>query len=323
MEGHNLVVDLGGTRVRVALAGTDLHLHERREERTIHDRAAAGVIDQIVRLAEESLAAAGRTWSDIGCMGVASPGPLDPATGIVYTPPNMPGWGEVPLGPELSGRTGVPVVLINDANAAALGEFHAGAGQGTRNLVYLTISTGIGGGVIVEGSLMEGSSGSAAELGHHTVDRHGPPCHCGSIGCLEAISSGSSIALRFRQALAAGGGSILADRPAEDITAADIARAAAEGDALASEVWADSMQALGFGVVNSIHIFNPDVIVLGGGVTKAGPQLFDPVMQIVDRYALAVPRAAVRIVPAALGEDAGLTGAAAAARSSRMPRHGW
>jgi glucokinase len=320
MEGHSIVVDLGGTRVRVALAGTDLHLHERREERTFHDRAAAGVVDQIVRLAEECLAAANRSWPDIAGMAVASPGPLDPVTGIVYTPPNMPGWGEVPLGPELSARTDVPVVLINDADAAALGEFHAGAGRGTRNLVYLTVSTGIGGGVIVDGSLMEGSSGAAGELGHHTVDRHGPPCHCGSVGCLEAISSGSSIALRFRQRLAAGGQSIFAGRPAEDITAADVARAAADGDALAAEVWADSMQALGFGVVNCIHIFNPDVIVLGGGVTKAGPQLFNPVMQIVDRHTLAVPRAVVRIVPASLGEDAGLTGAAAVA-GHRLREH--
>src|SRR5947209_4981013 len=316
MSQHSVVVDLGGTRVRVALAGTDLDLHERREERTFHGRSAPGVIDQIVRMADETLGAAGRGWLDIAAMAVASPGPLDPATGMVYHPPNMPGWGEVPLGPELTARTGVPVVLINDANAAALGEFHSGAGRGTRNLVYLTVSTGIGGGVIVDGRLMEGSSGSAAEIGHHTVDRHGPPCPCGSVGCLEAIASGPSIALRVRQRLAAGADSILAGGEAERITAADVARAAAEGEHLASEVWGRSMQALGFGVINCIHIFNPDVIVLGGGVTAAGPQLFDPVMHLVDQHALAVPRAAVRIVPAALGEDAGLTGAAAAAAGS-------
>jgi glucokinase len=205
------------------------------------------------------------------------------------------------------------VALINDANAAALGEFHAGAGVGTRNLVYLTVSTGIGGGVIVNGSLMEGSSGSAAEIGHHTIDRHGLPCHCGSIGCLESIASGPSIALRFCRRLAGGDQSILAGIPRDEITAAAISRAAAHGDALAIAVWEDSMQALGFGVVNCIHIFNPDVIVLGGGVTLAGRQLFDPVMRIVDRYTLPEPRAAVRVVPAALGEDAGLTGAAALA----------
>jgi glucokinase len=204
-------------------------------------------------------------------------------------------------------------MLINDANAAALGEFHAGAGVGTRNLVYLTVSTGIGGGVILEGSLMQGSSGSAAEIGHHTVDRHGPPCPCGSIGCLEALASGPSIALRFRQRLAEEGQRSFAGRSLEQLTAADVSRAAAAGNTLAAAVWEDSMQALGFGVVNCIHIFNPDVIVLGGGVTQAGRQLFDPVMRIVDRYALPEPRAAVRIVPAALGEDAGLTGVAALA----------
>ena len=314
---HNIVVDLGGTRVRAALAGSDLHLHERREESTFHRRGAPGVLDQIVRLADEALAGASRSWCDIGYLAVASPGPLDPETGVVYHPPNLSGWGEVPLGPELTGRTGVPVVLINDANAAALGEFHAGAGRGTRNLVYLTISTGIGGGVIVDGSLLEGSSGSAGEIGHHTVERHGPPCPCGSIGCLEAISSGPSIALRFRQRLDAGERSTLAAKAGEGITAADVARAAAQGDDLAADVWQDSMQALGFGVVNCIHIFNPDVIILGGGVTRAGRQVFDPVLEIVDRYALPVPRAAVRIVPAALGEDAGLVGAAAAASSRR------
>jgi glucokinase len=321
MTKPNVVVDLGGTRLRVALADANLRLRQRREERTFHERSAAGTVDQIVRMAGSALDDAGRDWSEVGRVGVASPGPLDPASGMVYCPPNLPGWAEVALGPDLTDRTGVPTVLINDANAAALGEYHAGAGVGTRNFVYLTVSTGIGAGVIVDGRLMEGSSGSAGEIGHHTIDRHGPPCRCGSIGCLEAIASGPSIARRFRerlQSLAASGDhhdvTGYSAAGADEITAAAVARSAADGDPLAREVWEDSMQALGIGVVNCIHLFNPDVIVLGGGVTRAGRQLWEPVLRIVDRYALPHPRAAVRIVPPALGEDAGLTGAAVIAR---------
>jgi glucokinase len=180
--------------------------------------------------------------------------------------------------------------------------------------VYLTVSTGIGGGVVVEGRLLEGASGTAGEIGHTTIDRHGPICKCGNIGCLEALASGTAIARRFKEALEAGGPSrASASFAGREPTAEDVARAAQSGDRLALSVFTDAAEAIGFGVVNCIHIFNPEVVAIGGGVTKAGSLLFDPINRIVDRYALAVPRKAVRVVGAEFGDDVGLVGAAAVA----------
>lgn len=313
MEKMNVAVDLGGTQVRVALADRSLELHHKIVESTDHSHSASGVIDQIVRMAEEALTRSGLAWQHIERLAVASPGPLDARSGLVFAPPNMPGWGDVPLGPELAARTGVPVAVVNDANAAGFGEFHFGAGRGLRNLVYLTISTGIGGGVVVDGALLGGSAGTAAEIGHHTIDLHGVPCKCGSVGCLEMLASGTSIARLFQEALDAGEVSLLRPEPGSPVSAADVASAAGAGDPLAARIFRQAAEALGFGIVNCIHIFNPDIVVLGGGVTHAGKLLFDPVREIVDRHTMPVQRAAVRIVPAELGEDVGLIGAAAVA----------
>jgi glucokinase len=315
MAKLNLAVDLGGTRVRTAVYDLELHMLARDEESTVRDRGAEGVIEQIAGLGRRSLLRCGKQWRDVACVAVASPGPLDSKTGVVYSPPNMPGWGTVHLEAELEARFAVPVKVVNDANADALAEYHFGAGRGHRNLVYLTVSTGIGGGVIVEGKLLEGSSGTAGEIGHTTIDRHGPICQCGNVGCLEMISSGTSIARRFSEALAAGERSSLTESPeGGPPTAHDIAIVAGRGDPLALAIFTDAAEALGFGVVNCIHIFNPDVVAIGGGVTKAGALLFDPIDRVVERYALAVPRRAVRVVRAELADDVGLIGAAAVAR---------
>lgn len=313
MSKNTIAVDLGGTNVRVALMESAQRLKNKIAERTVVQLGPDGVIDQIVRMANTALTDAGATWRDIDCMAISSPGPLDPVTGIVYAPPNMPGWHAVPLKRQMEERTGVPVRVINDAHAAGLGEFHFGAGQGKRNLVYLTVSTGIGGGVIVEGKLLEGSNGAGGHLGHITLDRNGPRCPCGNIGCLETLASGTAIARIFSERLAAGRSSAVTgwtDGP----TAADVTRGVRLGDPLAIEVFTQAAETLGFGVVSCIHIFNPDVVVLGGGVTAAGDLLFDIVRRIVREHTLKIPLSIVDVVPAQLGEDAGLTGAAEVAR---------
>ncbi|GAC1398726.1 MAG: ROK family protein [Chloroflexota bacterium] len=316
MEDLYVLVDLGGTHVRVALAHSEGSLAHRHHEKTDHQTSARGVIDQIARMGKQCLDEAGSDWKAVKRSIVASPGPLNPNTGVVYAPPNMPGWGEVRLGDDLEKCTGAPVVVVNDANAGALGEYYFGAGRGCRNLVYLTVSTGIGGGVVVDGRLLEGSLGTAGEIGHMTVDFHGPPCNCGSVGCLEAIASGTSIARRFAKGIEQGKQSVVTGRlSGRQPTAADVAEAAAEGDAYALEVFTESAEALGFGIVSCIHIFNPDVVVLGGGVTASGSLLFSIVNAIVQRHALPIPRGVVRILPAELGDDVGLMGAAAVAWS--------
>ena len=314
MSETNVVVDLGGTRLRVALADTSYRLSERREENTDVGNGPTGVIDQIIRMGGDALGARALTWHDVGCLVISSPGPLNAQTGVVYSPPNMPGWGTVPLKDEMEQCLGVATIVMNDANAAALGEFHFGACRGHRNMVYLTFSTGIGAGVVVDGKIMEGSAGTAGEVGHMTIDRHGPQCPCGNIGCLEVLASGTSIGRRFAAALTDGGTSIVTDwLGGRKPTGEDVTRAAEMGDDLARRVFMDAAEAIGTGVVNCIHIFNPEVIVIGGGVTKAGPLLFDTVQRMVDRHAMPVPRESARIVPAELVEDMGLMGAAVVA----------
>lgn len=306
-----LLVDLGGTQVRVAVAGAD-SLLARTQERTDLANGPFGTERQIAGMAEKALGMAGADRSQIRRLVIATPGPLDPVRGLVVEPPNMPGWHEVAIKEDLERLIGVPVIPINDANAAGLGEFQFGAGKGTRHLVYLTISTGIGGGVVVDGRLLEGVSGTAGEIGHMTIDRHGPLCKCGNIGCLEMLASGTSIARRFRELLDDGGESIVT-RWTEAPTADDVSRAAEEGDPLAASLFRDAAEAIGTGVVNCIHIFNPEMVVLGGGVTRAGELLFGPVRDMVARYALSIPRDAACVVPAALGDDAGLYGTLARA----------
>ncbi|HEX6507882.1 MAG TPA: ROK family protein [Chloroflexota bacterium] len=308
-----LVVDIGGSRVRVAVADSSLALAGRLDEPTDHSLGPESVVAQIAGMSRESCKRASVDWSDISSMVVACPGPLDARSGVVFDPPNLLGWHRVPLRDLLQEQLGVPVYIVNDANAAAFGEFHFGAGRGRRNLVYLTISTGIGGGVVVDGSLLEGTSGSGGELGHMTIDRHGPRCPCGNIGCLEVLGSGSAIARRYAECLAARGQFEAGTPTGAD--AREVARRAREGEPLAREVFLDAAEAVGTGVVNCINIFNPDVVVLGGGVTGAEDLLFDPVRRMAATYALPRPREFARIVPAELGPDVGLIGAAGVAVS--------
>jgi glucokinase len=317
VNARYLVVDLGGSQARVATSNDDLALSGRLDEPTDHSRGPESVVAQLARLCKQSCEKSGVSLVDIGLLVVASPGPLDTRLGVVFDPPNLPGWEKVPLRDMLQAALRLPTVIVNDANAAALGEFHFGAGRGSRNLVYLTISTGIGGGVVVDGVLLEGTSGSGGELGHMTIDRDGPLCPCGNIGCLEALGSGLAIARRYGEALAERHGIVGPDPPA---TARDVVRLGSEGDQMALDVFSDAARAVGTGVVNCINIFNPDVVVLGGGVTNAGERLFAPVRDMVQRHALPRPRASVRIVPAELGSDVGLIGAAglAVATSNRL-----
>jgi len=312
VDKRSIAVDLGGTHVRTAVSDESLHLAGRTDAPTLLELGPEGIIDQIVRQARQSVSESGVSWSQVQTLVVGAPGPLDATSGVMLNPPNLPGWENVPLRLSLEAELEIPVKVANDANAAALGEFYFGAGRGNRNLVYITVSTGIGGGVVVEGRLVEGASGTAGEIGHTTIDRYGPVCKCGNKGCLEVIASGTAIARRFREGLAAGERSIVTEWVDGDLaTSADVARGAQQGDRFALALFTDAAEAVGFGVVNCIHLFNPDVIAIGGGVTKAGRLLFEPIQRVVEQYALAVPRNVVRIVQAELEEDVGLIGAAA------------
>lgn len=304
-----VAVDLGGTRCRVALVGRQGDLHHRREFPTESEEGPDDILQRIAAAIKTAIAAAPPGAQVVG-VGLVVPGPVDPWRGIIYQAPNLPGWEDLPLADRLEALCGLPVRVGNDANLAALGEHRFGAGRGVSHLIYLTVSTGVGGGMIVEDRLLLGSRGVAGEPGHMTIDLPGERCNCGNYGCLETLASGTAIARHAAAALAAGRRSVLG-RPGDHPTAADVARAAAANDPLAVELLENAARALGVGIVNLLHLFDPRLVVLGGGVSRAGERWWRVVRAEVERRAMPVYLKGLQIVPAALGDDAGLFGAAA------------
>jgi glucokinase len=313
MPEHYLGVDLGGTKILTALV--DGRGQVRRRVRVATPGGGPEpVIDVIVETVHAVARDAGVEIRALRGLGVGAPGPMDPRTGIVFEPPNLPGWRDVPLGAALTTRLGIPAFVENDANAAALGERWAGAGVGIDDLIYMTVSTGIGGGLIFGGRLYHGVSGTAGEIGHMVVDPRGPQCPCGRVGCLEAMASGPSIARDARAAVRAGRRTALALIAQDELDAAAVAAAALDGDAVALEIYARAAAALGAGIANLVNLLNPAMVIIGGGVSHAGDLIFPVVRRIVRQEAFERPASAVQIVPALLGDDAGAVGAAAVVR---------
>jgi len=307
VKDNVVTVDLGGTLIRSALINEKGEILARAERETLAQEGPEPVIGRI----EACIRDVARGTETIS---IAAPGPLDPWKGIVHQAPNLPGWREVPLADILHRDFKVPVHLNNDANLAALGEHRFGAGQGRNDLIYLTISTGIGGGIISQGRLLIGAKGLAGEVGHMTLEPEGPPCGCGGRGHLEALASGTAIARRAVEEIEKGAESRierLVKGDLEKITARVVAQAAKEGDALAISIFEEAGFYIGLGVTNLLHILNPQLVILGGGVSKAGDLLFDPVRATVKARAMPSYQEGLKIAPAALGDDAGLLGAAA------------
>ena len=306
-----LAIDIGGTKLAAGVVDAGGIILARGEVPTVAVEGPDRVLDRIVRLAKDVLGASGIPADLIQRIGIGCAGPVDRQAGLILNPPNLPGWVRVPLVERIEKGLGRPAVLENDANAAALGEFRYGAGKGAGSLVYLTVSTGIGSGIILGGQLWRGVKDGAGEVGHMTLLPDGPLCGCGNRGCLEALASGPSIARRAREALVAGGPSRL--RETGDFSAADVVRLAQEGDALAAEVWNETVKYLGLGVAAVVTILAPERVVIGGGVAKAGEFLFVPLRREVRCHVKLVAVESVPILPAALGPDVGILGAAAVA----------
>jgi glucokinase len=247
-------------------------------------------------------------------VGVCMPGPIDPVSGVLYNPPNLPGWDGFSLKSWLQEQFDYPVAVGNDANLAALAEHRYGAGRGHDNVVYLTLSTGVGGGLILDGKMYVGGKGYAAEIGHMTIDQHGPVAPNGVVGSLEYLASGTAVGRIARERLAQGEESALRDLcggDVEKVDAAMVSEAARAGDALAKSVMDGVAHSLGTGIVNVLHIFDPDVIVLGGGLSNSLDLLTPGIERQIDTHAMANFRGRRPIVKSALGDDAGLLGAAA------------
>jgi glucokinase len=315
-SAYILGIDIGGTKLAAGLVTPQGEQIAQDRVPTLAQEGPDRVLARLIDLCRRVVAESGVSWSQVQAAGVGCGGPLDPVTGVIMEPPNLPGWVDVPLVDRLRGALGVPVYLDNDANAGALGEYRFGAGRGVANMVYLTISTGVGGGIILGGHLYRGQNGNAGEIGHMSVVYNGRPCNCGSRGCLEAYASGTSIAARAREAVLAGEPSALlglAGGSAEAITGETVALALQQGDAVAARIWEETMLILGAGLANVINIFNPRRVVLGGGITNFGDLLFDPVRRIAMSRVFGPFARVAEIVPAQLGWQVGVLGAAAVA----------
>ncbi len=312
-----LGIDIGGTNLVVGSVAEDgSSILATASEQTHAEAGAKDVLERLVCLAESAIAATRREAPDAEILGVGvgAPGPLDTKRGIVLLTPNL-GWVNLPLRQIIHERLGLPASLDNDANCAVLGEWWVGAARGAKTAIGITIGTGIGGGLILDGKLYHGASDVAGEIGHTTIDTEGRRCKCGNYGCLEAYASGPNIALRAVEEIEAGAVSRLASLVGGDltkITAQTVYQAAADGDDLALEVVNDTAKFLGVGIGNLLNVFNPEVVVVCGGVTLAGDHLFVPLQREVARRAFKPAVAACRIVPGELVGTAGVYGAAKA-----------
>jgi glucokinase len=308
-----LAIDLGGTKMIAAIISHPPQIIARDYSLTLAHEGPEAVTGRIFSAIDRLLNAKHMASSQLLCISIAAAGAIDTEGGLVTSSPNLPGWYDIPLREIISSKYKVDTILINDANAEALGEHQLGAGKGVSNLVLLTVGTGIGGGIIINGRLYTGATGSAGELGHTTIDVNGPKCSCGNIGCWETLASGRAMAREAISRISHGEKSVLTDMvkgEIEKITTEKIDKAARRGDPLALEVISKTATYLGIGMVNLVNVFNPELIIVGGGVAKMGELLLEPARQVVRERAFRLAAGAVHIVPAQLGEDGGVLGAA-------------
>jgi glucokinase len=302
-----VAVDIGGTQLRAAAYRHD-QFQPLSHKRVPTKASEPNAFSRLVKVIED-------IWPQnekVDAIGVSSPGPIDPHTGIIMMTPNIKEWRDFPITAKLTEHFGVPAYLDNDANLACLGEWKFGAGRGHHNILYLTVSTGVGGGVIIEDRLLQGHHGLAAELGHSTIQVDGPLCGCGKRGHLEAFSSGTGIERFVAEQLKAGRESVL--HPEKKNSAFMISEAAKEGDALAIEAYSLAGKYLGIGVANFLHAFDPSIVIFGGGVSQSGPLLFDS-FEVSLKESVMHPRylEGLAIKRAELGDDSGLLGSRALA----------
>ncbi|MGB2964252.1 MAG: ROK family protein [Anaerolineales bacterium] len=298
-----LAIDIGASRMRAASYTTKSI--ESIQYNQIPTRSEGMPIeDRLVHLIET-------VWPEdyeVTAIAAACPGPLDPFNGIVVEPPNIPEWKYFPLQEFLATTFDVPAAINNDANLAALGEWSFGAGKGFSDLIYLTISTGIGGGFIIDNKLLLGTSGFAGEVGHMSVIPQGPACNCGKEGHLEAIASGPAIVRWIKSRLEED--SLRDHFPEGELTAKHISDAAEAGNELAIAAYERAGKYIGLAIADLVHIFNTSLIIIGGGVSRAGDLLFDPIRRSVTNSVISdVYLDNFQILPAALGDDSGLMGA--------------
>jgi len=309
-----LGVDLGGTKIAAALATTQGKILARGRSSTPAQAGPDAVIKSICATIDKTLSAKKLESSRLLGIGIAAAGSIDSVNGKVIFSPNLSGWHEVPLRDAVERKFNVPTYLGNDANLAALGEWRFGVEKKVANLIYITVSTGIGGGIIADGKLYTGACGVAGEIGHMTIDVNGPKCNCGSIGCWETLASGTALAREAVKQITEGAKTSIIELVNGDISKIDariVDLAAKQGDRLAQELISQLAYYFGVGLANLVNIFNPELILVGGGVAKMGDLLLQPAIKVVKERAFSTSANAVEIKPAILGDDSGILGAVA------------
>jgi len=308
-------IDIGGTKIAIAFENLNGEKIAVRRLPTKVEIGAYAVIETVSQAIEEMLE---DNQVKLVSIGIGCPSPLDIEKGLVMSPSNLQDWDNFPIVKLFGDRFRVPVLLDNDANTAALGEYVYGAGRGYQNIVYITVSTGIGGGIIINGEIFHGVSAGAGELGHTIVQPDGIRCNCGSVGCLETICAGIHIARRARERLAGGEPSIMNEMAAnfDDVTAETVVEAVRRKDKLAIEIWDETCRVLAIGIANIITLLAPEAVVIGGGIAAAGDLLFAPLRRLLPEFVSMIPAEKINILPAELGHESGVCGALVLAKKA-------
>lgn len=302
-------MDLGATNIKAGLVDKEGRILSRVHSRTCAWEGKDAVISRIVKLARDL------GQDDRVEVGIACPGPVDGSRGIIFDPPNLPGWKKVRLKEELEERLGTRVHVENDANMVAYGEWEFGAGRGMSSLLCLTLGTGVGSGLVLDGSLYTGANGFAAELGHTIVEPNGPQCRCGARGCLESLVGAKSIVAKVESAIASGQETILTQEGGE-MTVSRISCAAAKGDSLSRNVLEKTGFYVGIAVCNVVALLDVEMVVVGGGISRAGPLIIEPIRKAVSSNLISHSLRTLKIVGSQLGDDAGILGVSAYSRGS-------
>lgn len=310
MKKYVIGIDLGGTKISTALSDFDGNIISNVVVPTNANEGEMPVLNRIIGTIEEVLSKADVKSTEVEAVGIGSPGPLDSNTGVIITTPNLP-FKNFNVTAPIKERFDIPVYLDNDANVATIGEFMFGAGKGKKNVVFFTVSTGVGGGAVLNGNIFRGSTCNALEIGHITVAPNGPRCNCGNVGCLEAVASGTAIGRRGQEAVNTNVETSL--RQYEKVTSYEVFVEAEKGDEVAKDIRDEALNYLGIGVANAVSIFDPEMVIIGGGVTQVGDVLFNRVREVVKKRCFKVMSENCEVVPAGLGTNAGVVGAVALA----------
>ncbi len=311
VDKYYMGVDIGGSVTKIGLSDSEGVLFGREAFPTEGQKGPDHVVAKISQIVRRLVGEKGISSSSLLGIGIGSPGPLDTKSGTIIHTHNL-GWRDVPLRDMVSDATGVPAALDNDANAAAIGEWWKGAGVGMDSLVCFTLGTGVGGGIVIHGEIWRGATDVAGEIGHMTIEVDGRRCSCGNLGCLESYASATAIAARAREGIEDGRETVLKRAVEGDlsrITSATVYQQAIAGDSFCKEIMVETATYLSVGVANILNIINPELVVISGGVIKAGEMLFAPLVDEVRGRAFPAAVQGVRVVPAELGDDAGIIGA--------------